>query len=73
MRTQLFWILALLGLLQQPIAAQPTATQATQTATRTLAETIAQALEHSAAGQQVVTNRETGYWAWRAHCLISAA
>ena len=33
----------------------------------TLAEVIAQALSHSAAGQQAVTNRETGYWAWRGY------
>jgi outer membrane protein TolC len=34
---------------------------------RTLPETIAQALDHSAAGQQTLTNRETGYWNWRSY------
>ena len=33
----------------------------------TLPEVIAQALAHSAAGQQALTNRETGYWAWRGY------
>ncbi|GAA4025232.1 TolC family protein [Hymenobacter glaciei] len=33
----------------------------------TLAEVIAQALDHSAAGQQTITNRETSYWTWRAY------
>jgi outer membrane protein TolC len=33
----------------------------------TLSATIAQALAHSAAGQQTLTNRETGYWAWRGY------
>ena len=32
-----------------------------------LAEVIAQALAHSAAGQQTLTNRETSYWAWRGY------
>ena len=35
--------------------------------TLTLADAVAQALNHSAAGQQAVTNRETGYWAWRGY------
>ena len=34
---------------------------------RPLAEVIAQALDHSAAGQQALTNRETSYWAWRSY------
>src|SRR6476646_7836479 len=33
----------------------------------TLTEVIAQALDHSAAGQQTITNRETSYWTWRAY------
>ncbi|GAB3879934.1 TolC family protein [Hymenobacter segetis] len=61
---QLLLLLAPLALLRQPVAAQvvqPTAP------TLTLAEVIAQALDHSAAGQQTLTNRETGYWAWRGY------
>ena len=50
-------LLPFLLLLAKPAAAQ----------TRTLPETIAQALAHSAAGQQALTNRETGYWAWRGY------
>ena len=60
MKSRPFLFLALLELLRQPVAAQVGAPAA-----RTLAETIVQALDHSAAGQQTVTNRETGYWAWR--------
>ena len=48
-------LFSLLLLLTYPAAAQ----------TLTLPATIAQALEQSAAGQQTLTNRETGYWAWR--------
>ena len=48
-------LLLLLLLLQFTAAAQ----------TLTLPAAIAQALDHSAAGQQAITNRETGYWAWR--------
>ena len=33
----------------------------------TLAGVITEALEHSAAGQQTLTNRETSYWAWRGY------
>ena len=32
-----------------------------------LAGVIAQALDHSAAGQQTLTNRQTSYWAWRGY------
>ena len=59
MKLRFFLLLSLLGLLRQPVAAQAPAL--------TLAEIIAQALSHSAAGQQAVTNRETGYWAWRGY------
>ena len=59
MKLRFLLLLSLLGLLRQPVAAQAPIL--------TLAEVITQALSHSAAGQQVVTNRETGYWAWRGY------
>ncbi|MDB5268334.1 MAG: hypothetical protein JWP58_1374 [Hymenobacter sp.] len=61
---QFLLCLAPLSLLRQSAVAQ--AAQATAPAL-TLTEVIAQALEHSAAGQQTLTNRETGYWAWRGY------
>jgi len=50
-----------LALLSRPGAAQAPAPALT------LADVIAQALDHSATGQQALTARETGYWAWRGH------
>ncbi|WP_310396908.1 TolC family protein [Hymenobacter sp.] len=38
-----------------------------QTPSLTLADVIAQALDHSAVGQQAVTTRETSYWTWRGY------
>ena len=51
---------ALLLLLLTPCWMLPAAAQ-----TLTLETTIQQALNHSAAGQQAVTDRETAAWAWR--------
>ncbi|WP_210514798.1 TolC family protein [Hymenobacter terricola] len=59
MKLRTLSLLPLLGLLWQPVAAQAPAL--------TLAEVIAQALSHSAIGQQAVTTRETSYWAWRGY------
>ena len=59
MKLRFFSLLPLLVLLQLPAPAQ--------TAALTLAEVVAQAINHSAAGQQAVTTRETNYWAWRGY------
>ena len=59
MKLRFFSLLPLLVLLQLPASAQ--------TAALTLAEVVAQAINHSAAGQQAVTTRETNYWAWRGY------
>ncbi|MFD2719127.1 TolC family protein [Hymenobacter monticola] len=40
---------------------------AAQAPALTLDEVIAQAINHSATGQQAVTTRETSYWAWRGY------
>ncbi|MBH8571423.1 TolC family protein [Microvirga sp. STS02] len=61
---KLLLLLAPLGALRQPVAAQAVQTAAPAL---TLAEVIAQALDHSAAGQQTITNRETSYWNWRGY------
>src|SRR6476659_8828016 len=54
-------IALLLGGVRERAAAQPAAPALT------LAEVVAQALAHSAAGQQTVTTRETSCWAWRSY------
>ena len=56
LRPHRWLLLPLLLVLGKPVHAQTT-----------LPETITQALDHSAAGQQALTNRETGYWAWRGY------
>ncbi len=58
---RIFFVLALPGLPRPPAAAQATAPDLG------LADVIAQALAHSAIGQQARTDRETGYWAWRGY------
>ena len=40
---------------------------AAQTPTTSLADVIGLALDHSAAGRQIVTARDTSYWGWRRH------
>ncbi|WP_375416670.1 TolC family protein [uncultured Hymenobacter sp.] len=52
----------LLGALPRPAAAQQIPTPPL-----TLQAVIAQALDHSAAGRQTLTDRETSYWAWRGY------
>jgi outer membrane protein TolC len=59
MKLRILSFLSLLGLLQLSAAAQAPAL--------TLAEVVAQAVNHSATGQQAVTTRETSYWAWRGY------
>ena len=59
MKLRILLVLLLLVLLWRPVAAQAPAL--------TLAEAIAQALDHSAIGQQATTTRETSYWAWRGY------
>jgi outer membrane protein TolC len=55
-----------LGLLLATGAQGQPASRAGQTSL-TLPAVIAQALAHSAIGQQAVTDRETSYWAWRGY------
>ena len=55
-----FLVLPLL-MLWLPVAAQRVAPALA------LADVIAQALDHSAIGQQAATTRETSYWAWRGY------
>ncbi|SFQ32470.1 TolC family protein [Hymenobacter arizonensis] len=59
MKTLILFVATLLELACWPAAAQSSASGLT------LEEVIAQALNHSAVGQQAFTNRETSYWAWR--------
>ncbi|HEX8659867.1 MAG TPA: TolC family protein [Hymenobacter sp.] len=63
MKTRFFFVLVLLLLAKRPqvvLAQQPGGELA-------LEQVIALALDHSAVGQQVLTNRETSYWAWRGY------
>ena len=66
MNPRILLLLLTLLLPGPPARAQTTQTQAPDPAL-TLADVIAQALDHSAIGQQAVTTRETSYWAWQGH------
>ncbi|MCC3153636.1 TolC family protein [Hymenobacter sp. BT770] len=61
MKTSILFVLLALGLFSRPVVAQ------VQPTGLTLDEVIAQALNHSAVGQQAVTTRETSYWNWRVY------
>ena len=61
MKTLILFLLLALGLFSRPVSAQ------TQPNGLTLDEVIAQALNHSAVGQQAFTTRETSYWSWRGY------
>ena len=68
MNLRILLLTLFLGLLGLPAAAQPVRTIAPdQEPILTLASVIAQALDHSAIGQQAATTRETSYWAWRGY------
>jgi outer membrane protein TolC len=63
MKTRFFFVLVFLLL-----AGRPQAGLAQQLGGElTLDQVIALALDHSAVGQQVLTDRETSYWAWRGY------
>ncbi|MBD2770202.1 TolC family protein [Hymenobacter sp. BT664] len=61
MKTRFLFVLVLLIRLCQPVGAQPPG------GGLTLDQVITLALDHSAVGQQVFTNRETSYWSWRGY------